>query len=402
MPTTNTLTDARCRAFKPADKQLKEFDGHGLFLAILPSGVKSWRMAYRFQGKQQTITFGPYPEVSLAQARAKRDEVRAILREGGDPMAARRARRAPAAAGITFREACEQYWETREDTTPRYRANVLRAFELHLWPDLGDKPIAAITRADVLAPLMRMDAAGKAEYARKTRMWAGLVFRWAAHHDLCVGDPVALIQPKIAFRPKPQAESFAALPLAEVPEFMQRLALEGELQSVLACRLLALTWVRTNELRFWRWEEIQGDTWVIPAKRMKMRREHVVPLSKQALALLDTLRARSRGTGYVFPAEHRDDRPISENAVLALINRIGYKGRTTGHGWRSIGSTWGYERGYPALVVEAQLAHQQESRVAAAYNRATYLPQRREMLQAFADWLDAAEAAPAVRHSPSA
>ncbi len=392
MPTTNTLTDARCRAIKPSDKTQKFFDGGGMFLAILPSGVKSWRMAYRFLGKQQTITFGPYPEVPLAQARAKRDEVRAILREGGDPMAARRARRAPAAAGITFREACEQYWETREDTTPRYRANVLRAFELHLWPDLGDKPIAAITRADVLAPLMRMDAAGKAEYTRKTRMWAGLVFRWAAHHDLCAGDPVALIQPKIAFRPKPQAESFAALPLAEVPEFMQRLALEGELQSVLACRLLALTWVRTNELRFWRWEEIQGDTWVIPAKRMKMRREHVVPLSKQALALLDILRARSRGTGYVFPAEHREDRPISENAVLALLARIGYKGRMTGHGLRTVASTWANENGWNPDAIERQLAHMPVDRVRAAYNAAQYLSIRASMLQAFADWLDASGA----------
>ena len=170
---------------------------------------------------------------------------------------------------------------------------------------------------------------------------------------------------------------------------MDRLALEGDLQSVLALRLLALTWVRTNELRFMRWDEVLGDTWIIPAGKMKRRREHVVPLSRQALALLETLKARAGSSPYVFPSDHRSDRPISENAVLALLARMGYRGRMTGHGFRTIASTWAHENGYLSDAIEMQLSHAPSNAIKAVYNRAQYLDQRRAMLQAWADWLTA-------------
>lgn len=181
--------------------------------------------------------------------------------------------------------------------------------------------------------------------------------------------------------------------------------MEGELQSVLACRLLAMTWVRTAELRMMEFTELDGAVWRIPAGKMKRKRDHLVPLPRQALALLGELRARSRGGKYVFPAEHRDDRPMSENAILALLARIGYRGRMTGHGWRTIASTWANEHGYNRDAIERQLAHAPDDKVRAAYNRAEYLPERTTMLQAWADWLDSCEQVDAGRaqggHAPA-
>ena len=381
---TNTLTDAQCRAAKPDAKAQKLFDGGGLHLFISPKGAKVWRLAYRLAGKPQTMSLGAYPAVSLAAARAKRDELKAQLREGADPAAPRKAQRS---SKTTFQAACVAYWQGRKDLTDQYRENALRGLELHLWPALGAKPIDAITREDLLAELQRMDAAGLHVYVRKVRMWSGQVFDQAVETGAAKINPAALIRPERAFGKAP-VQNFAAVPLSEVPELMQRLDLEGELQSALACRMLALTWVRTTELRQMEWSEIEGDLWRIPKARMKRGREHLVPLSSQALEILKKMRARNRGGRYVFEADHRSDRPMSENAVLYLLHRMGYKGRMTGHGWRSVASTWANERGHNPDAIERQLAHVPGDEVRAAYNRAAYLPERRAMLQAWANWLD--------------
>ena len=384
---TNTLTDARIRALKPdpAGKAQKHFDGHGLHLWVSAAGAKVWRLAYRVDGKPRTMSLGPYPEISLADARTKRDQARAKLREGVDPM---QERRAPPAAAITFSRACQEYWRGRKDLSAGYVANAQRALEMHLQPALGARPINQITRAELLAELARMDAAGRHVYVRKVRMWAAQVWDWAVEHGHAESNPASAIDSRKAFG-RAQVESFAALELAEVGPFLRRLALEADLQSVLACRLLAYTWARTGELRGMRWDEIDGATWRISAARMKRRRDHLVPLSRQALEVLQVLQARRRASGeYVFPSEHRADRPMSENAVLYLIHRLGYKGRMTGHGWRSVGSTWANEGGYNRDAIERQLAHAPDDKVRAAYNRAEYLPERAVMLQAWADWLD--------------
>jgi integrase len=381
---TNSLTDARCKGAKPTAKACKLFDGGGLYLFVTPAGAKVWRLSYRLAGKPKTMSFGPYPAVSLAQARILRDEAKAALREGSDPMAPRRASR----KGMTLADAVTTYWEGRMDVGNSYRTNALRGIGMHLLPALGTRNIADITRDDLLTQLNRMDAAGLHVYVRRVRMWVGQVFDWAIEQGLATLNPAALINPKKAFRHAP-VESFAALELREVPDFMARLALEHRLQSVLACLMLACTWVRTNELRNMLWSEIDGDTWLIPKGKMKRNRDHVVPLSRQALALLGELRARCRGSVYVFPGEHRLDRPMSENAVLYLIGRIGYGGRMTGHGWRSVASTWAHESGYASEAIEMQLSHAPENKVASVYNRSAYLEARRVMLQAFADWLEA-------------
>jgi integrase len=373
MPTTNKLTDNLCRKAPEG----KHFDGHGLYLSVAAER-RVWRMAYRIAGKPQTATFGPFPLVSLADARRKRDELRRLLVDGKDP------RPEPARHTPAWKDAVDAYWRGRKDVTDGYRDNAKRGLAMHL-KELDAIPIGAITREQLLAPLNRMDAAGKHVYVRRVRVWAAQVFDWAVEHGHRTDNPARSIQPEKAFGKAP-VESFAALSLDEVPAFMERIALEGELQSVLACKLLALTWARTGELRMMLWSEIDGDLWRIPEGKMKRRRDHLVPLSTQALKLLDKLAARSRGE-YVFPADHRADRPMSENAVLYLLHRMGYRGRMTGHGWRSIGSTWANEHGYTPDAIERQLAHAPEDKVRSVYNRAAYLPERRKMLQAWADFL---------------
>ncbi|UUM20958.1 integrase arm-type DNA-binding domain-containing protein [Mycoavidus sp. SF9855] len=381
---TNSLSDARCKAAKPTDKPFKLFDGGGLFLWVSPKGAKIWRTAYRIVGKQQTISFGPYPDVTLAEARAKRDELKAKLREGEDPSG-----KTEDAKPKLFKDVVSAYWEGREDVTPSYRSNALRGIEMHLYPTLKKEPINNITLDDLLNALRIMDAKGLHVYVRKVRMWVSQVFEWAVENRYVEENLAAKIKSEKAFG-KTRVKNFAAVDLREVPSLMSRLALEDQnLQSILACKLLALTWVRTTELRLMEWSEVNVEEriWRIPEGKMKRRKDHLVPLSKQALEILEKMKARSRGSKYVFAAEHRLDRPMSENAILYLLHRIGYKGKMTGHGWRSVGSTWANENGYNRDAIERQLAHSPEDKIRAVYNRAEYLPLRTEILQDWADWL---------------
>lgn len=376
----NTLTDADCRKATPNNGKLRKlFDGHGLFLAVLPSGNKVWRLAYRNAvGTQQTAVIGPYPLVGLKEARDRRDAIRLKLLDGVEL-------KPKTKPSITFDAAVAAYWAGRSDISDGYKANALRGLAMHLSPALGSKLVRDITRDDLMAALKPMDIAGLSVYVRRVRMWAGQVLDWAVQHEHCENNPASTINSKVAFSRKPR-QGFAALPIAEVHPFLERMALEDDIQSVLACKLLALTWTRTDELRRMTWVEIEGDIWRIPGKRMKKGREHLVPLSTQAQALLKEMKLRSRGSIYVFPNDRTGDRPMSENSILYLIHRIGYKGRMTGHGWRKVGSTWANEHEYNTDHIEMQLAHK-EGGVRGVYNSAEYLKQRRAMLQDFADWL---------------
>ncbi|MCR6477559.1 site-specific tyrosine recombinase [Variovorax phage VarioGold] len=379
---TNTLTDHLCKTAKPTAKDRKIFDGHGLYLFVSAKGAKVWRMAYRVDGKPKTKSLGDYPLLSLAEARVRCAELRKGLQAGVVPTTKKKR------AASTFWQDCEAFWNGRQDVSPDYRANALRGIELHLKPNLGDLATAEIDRGMLLAELNRMDAGGKFVYVRKVRMWVSQVFDWAVEQELASINPAELINPKKAFGRR-KVKNHASLELAEVHEFVRRLGFEKDLNSVLACKFLAYTWVRTNEMRMMKFDEVDGDTWLIGGERMKRDKDHIVPLSRQALEILEKMRARRRpGCDYVFPADHRIDRPISENGVLALIARLGYKGEMTGHGWRSIASTWANEEGYGADAIERQLAHSPEDKVRAAYNRAEYMRERRPMLQAWADWLE--------------
>lgn len=388
----NKLTDAQCRGFKPMDKAYKKSDGHGMYLFVTPSGSKVWRLGYRNEfGKEQVHVLGPYPLLSLSEARTKRDEIRLKLLNGDNI-------KSKPKKSITFSEAVNAYWLGQKDATGKltggrmnvsqgYRDNATRGLAMHLEPFIGNTPIAMITKEMVLDALMKLDAAEKFVYAKRIRVWAGQVFDWAVEHGHCAINPAAQIKPEKAFRSKP-VEHFPSLPLAELPDFLRRMSLEQDIQSVLAFRLLMLTWVRTKELRMMKWAQIEGATWRVPRGNMKMGREHLVPLSKQALAILQQLKMRSRGGDYVFPNDRRIDRPMSENSILYLIHRIGYKGRMTGHGCRSVASTWANEHEYNPDHVEMQLSHDDNDEVRGSYNNALYLKQRTVMMQAYADWVD--------------
>lgn len=380
MPTTNTLTDQKCKAAKPREKPYKVFDGHGLFLFVSPAGGKMWRMAYRLEGKPQTATIGNYPLVTLAEARAKRDEFRKTLL-GGEKPGIKLHKNTP-----TLWEASEAYWNGREDVSDSYRKNALRGIELHLVPALGTRSVATVTAKDLMVELMRLNAESKYVYLRKVRVWIGQVFDWAKAQGYRKDNPCAEIDPIKAFG-RAKVVSFAALEQNEVHGLMERMALEADIQSVLACKFMALTWLRTNELRLLEWGDIDGPLVRIPKGRMKRAKDHLVPLSRQALEILAVLRARSQGSKYVFPNDRRLDRPMSENSVLYLLHRIGYKGEMTGHGWRTVGSTWANERGMDDDAIERQLSHVPVDKTRAVYNRAKYLAMRRDMLSQWADWL---------------
>lgn len=377
---TNTLTDTKCKTAKPKEKGYKLFDGHGLYLMVTPAGGKLWRLTYRLNGKAQTVSMGAYPVLSLADARAKRDEMRLALLNGESLKASKKK------DTMTLSKACMEYWDTRKDITDRYRGNAINALNSHICHKLGDRLISEINRADILDALKVMDAAGLSVYVRKTRIWLSHVFDWAVEHEYCSINPCSLIDPKKAFSAT-KVESFAALELGEVHEFMRRLDFEGVILSAIACRMLALTWVRTKELRLMEWTEIDGDVWRIPAGKMKRRKDHMVPLPRQAIELLENLRARSRGSKYVFPNDRRLDRPMSENAVLYLIGRMGYGKRMTGHGFRTVASTWANENGFNPDAIERQLAHTPENKIRSVYNRAEFMDDRRKVVQAYADWL---------------
>lgn len=389
MPTINNLTDAKCRAAKPTEKARKIFDGGGLYLFVSPTGAKTWRLSYRVAGKPKTISFGPYPEVTLAQAREKRDAAKGALRSGVDPMSIKRPH--AGAQQLSFAEANLAYWATRKDLSDGYRKTAHRSIELHLCPVLGNRPLRSIERADLLAPLNVVDGLGMPILARRIRLWTSHLYDWAIEQDMASTNPAAAINPSKAFSRVKQGH-YAALGLRDLPDFLARLQMEKGTNRVLACRLLALTWARTNELRQMKWEQLEDDFWRVPAIAMKRGHYHLVPLSKQALEVIAILRDRRRGNQFVFPSEWRVDRPIAHNSILELIYRMGYKGRMTGHGWRAVGSTWANERGYNTDAIERQLAHAPDDRTRAAYNRAEYLDERRRMLQDWADYLDSLQA----------
>lgn len=387
MPTLNKLNDAQCRSAKPTDNARKLFDGGGLFLFVSTTGAKTWRLAYRLDGKPKTISFGPYPDVSLAQAREERHRVKADLRGGIDPMGKRRAA-TNRDTSISLGKAAELYWGQRKDVSDSYRKNAVRAIERYLVPSLGKKPLGQVTKADLLQALNVIDAAGRHVYVRKVRVWISHVFEWGVEQGYAQSNPALQIRPDKAFGIS-KTRHQAALEARDIPDFLARLSFEKDLNSVIACKLLALTWVRTNELRRMTWDQIEGDIWRLPPSAMKSDEYHLVPLSRQACVLIETMRRRCRGSRYVFPNEADQHKPMSENSVLYLIYRIGYKGRMTGHGWRAVASTWANEQGFNIDAIERQLAHAPRDKTRAAYNRAAYLSERKRLMQCWADWLDA-------------
>jgi len=390
-----SLSDAQVRNAKPKTKPYKLADGEGLFLVIMPSGSKYWRLRYFFAGKEKLLALGVYPEINLADARERRAQARKVLAAGSDPSEAKKEakRQATLRSSNAFEVVAREWLEKREhEWAPSHACRQRAQIEKHILPKLGKRPIAEITAPEVLAMLRVIEEKGVLDTAGRMMQVTGQIFMYAIATGRAERNPVPDLRGALK-RPVVKHHSF--LTENELPDYLKKLAAyDGSPQTRLALRLLLLTFVRTNELRGALWTEIDWDKkeWRIPADRMKMKQLHIVPLSKQAISVLRELQKCSGNREYVFPNEHNPTTFMSENTMLYALYRMGYHSRATGHGFRSTASTILNENGFRPDLIERQLAHSERNNVRAAYNHAQYLPERRQMMQWWADYLDSAAA----------
>ena len=388
------LSDAACRAAKPADKPYKISDAGGLHLLVEKNGSRLWRQAYRFDGKQKLIALGAYPAVSLADARSARDANKALLAKGVDPSAQRKLDRGAAriARTNTFRIVADELivkFEAEGDDP--------NTIEKKKWliglvaGDIGDRPIAEIAAPELLDALRKIERRGRYETARRARSLAGRVFRYAIATGRAERDPSgdlvgALISPKVQHRAAitdPKAVGALMRAIDDV---------DGQVTTRAALQLIALTFVRPGELRHAEWKEfdVDGAVWVIPAEKMKMDRQHKVPLSRQAIAIIKQLREVTGSSPYLFPQIRSWHRPISDGTLNAALRRLGYdKTQMTAHGFRAMASTLLNESGkWNPDAIERALAHGDTDKVRAAYHRGAHWKERVEMAQWWSDYLD--------------
>jgi integrase len=389
------LTDVKVRKAKPDDTAYRLWDGDGLYLEVSPSGGKLWRFKYRFNGKEKLLALGKWNVVSLAEARDGRHDAKRLLARGIDPGVQRKDQKRDARdrAANSF-EAVAREWYAKQLTVwvPSHATDVMRRLERNLFPDLGGRPIAEITAPELLAAVRKIEDRGAHDLAHRVLQVASQVFRYGVATGRCDRDPGPDLRG--ALTPH-KAKNQAAVKPDELPALLRAIFdydKIGDRQTAVALRLLALTFVRTGELIGARWSEFRLDdknpVWIIPAERMKMRNEHVVPLSTQSLTVLHELRALAGKSDYLVPGRNGDV-PISNNTMLFALYRLGYKRRMTGHGFRAVASTILNESGFRPDVIERQLAHCERNDVRGAYNRAEYLAERTRMMQQYADMIDA-------------
>jgi integrase len=390
-----SLSDSKARNAKPRSKPYKITDGGGLFLFITPAGGKYWRLKYFFAGKEKLLALGVYPEVTLADARERRAQARKLLAAGNDPAEAKKeARRLTALKNDNLFETVAREWfEQRKHEWASASADTMLArLERHILPKLGRRPIADITPPEVLAVLRVVEDRGTLETARRVMQICGKIFMYGIATGRAERNPVPDLRGALK---TPVVTHYSFLKASDLPSYLNKLdSYDGGLLTRLALRLLLLTFVRTSELRGAQWTEIDWKKaqWRIPPERMKMKELHIVPLSRQAIAVLRELQALSGDRRFIFPNLHNPFAYMSENTMLYALYRMGYHSRTTGHGFRSTASTILNEHGFRADVIERQLAHSERNAVRAAYNHAQYLPERRKMMQWWADYLDQAAA----------
>jgi integrase len=386
-----SLSDAKVRNAKSGSKPYKIADGEGLFLLIVPSGSKYWRLKYFFADKEKLLALGVYPEITLSDAREQRAQARKALAAGSDPAEARKeAKRLATLRNANAFETVAREWfdKRKHEWAPASAKTTLARLERHILPKLGARPIAGIAAPEVLAMLRVIEETGALETAHRVMQICAQIFMYAIATGRAERNPVPDLRGALK---TPVVKHYSFLKAADLPLFLKKLeSYDGRPQTKLALRLLVLTFVRTKELRGAEWPEIDWDNaeWRIPADRMKMRELHIVPLSRQALATLRELQKLSGNRQYIFPNEHNPGTFMSENTMLFALYRMGYHSRTTGHGFRSTASTILNEHDFRADLIERQLAHSERNAVRAAYNHAQYLPQRRKMMQWWADYLD--------------
>lgn len=390
------LSDLKCRNAKQQPRAQKLSDGGGLYLLVNADGSKYWRLAYRWQSKQRTLALGVYPTVSLTDARAARDEAKRNLASGIDPSQIKRERKRTAriASENTFEAVAREWHENwKSARTPYYAWQILRRLEADVFPEIGRRPIAELEPPELLDMLRKVEKRGVNETARRLKQLVGQVFRFAIVTGRAKRDPSADLKDALKATGEPQRHR--AMPVTDLPHFLRELeTYGGELQTKLALKLVTLTFLRTTELRAGKWKELENldktsPQWRVPAERMKMRLEHLVPLSDQAVLVLKELQVLAGRSEYIFPSASKES-CMSSNTMLYALYRMGYHGRATTHGFRSVASTILNESNlFNRDWIERQLAHVERNEVRRAYNTAEWMPDRRKMMQWWADFLSA-------------
>ncbi|HIE1344645.1 tyrosine-type recombinase/integrase [Serratia ureilytica] len=391
---------------KPKDKTYKMADGGGLYLEITAKGSKYWRMKYRRPNdkKEDRLAFGVWPTVTLAEARGKRDEAKRLLVQGVDPKAEQKEAQAETAGAYTFETIAREWHISNKRWSEDHRSRVLRYLELHIFPYIGAADIRGLKTSHLLAPIKVVDATGKHDVAQRLQQRVTAIMRFAVQNDYIDSNPAVDMAGALTIT---KARHYPALPPHRFPEFLARLdAYRGRQMTRIAVELSLLTFVRSSEMRFARWDEFDFDKacWRIPAKRkeiegvryshrgMKMKEEHIVPLSRQALSLLERLKQLSGDNERLFPGDHDPKKVMSENTVNNALRAMGYDTKTEvcGHGFRTMARGALGESGlWSDDAIERQLSHSERNNVRAAYiHTSEHLDERRLMIQWWADFLD--------------
>lgn len=397
------LTDIKIKAAKPTKKPLKLFDGGGLFLLVTPTGGKLWRLKYRFGGTEKLLTLGAYPQTSLTEARQRRTDARSLLDKGVDPGAVKKAQRAAETEDSETFEVIAREWHGKFSPTwaAGHADKIIRRLELYIFPWIGSKPIRSITPPELLSCLRRLEEKGTLDTAHRAKQNCGQVFRYAIATGRAERDPTPDLRGAL---PAIQKQHYAAITDPEEVGALLRAidGYKGGFITLCALKLAPLFFLRPGELRQAEWAEIDLDKgeWNVPIERLKLRvtektrrkgEFHLVPLAEQAVAVLRELHSLTGASKYVFPSTRTDTRPMSNNTVNAALRRLGYDTKTemTGHGFRAMARTILDEVLHVRPeIVEHQLAHAVRDPLGRAYNRTTHLPERKKMMQAWADYLD--------------
>lgn len=385
------LTDVKIKALKPKDKLYAVSDEKGLYLEVSTTGGKWWRFKYRFDGKQKRLSVGTYPDTGLKQAREQRDELRKMVANGVDPSDIRKAEKLSNAGQLSFEfVAREWHQKFRHRWSEKYALNTINRLEREVFPFIGSKNINDIKAPELLAVLRRMESRGILETAHRVHQKCGQIFRYAVATGRAERDPSTDL--KGALPPVKVKHHASIIEPQQIGGLLRAMnGYSGSFVTICALRLAPLVFVRPGELRHAEWTEfdLEKAEWRIPAEKMKMASVHIVPLSKQALSVIEALKPLTGSGKYLFPSIRTNTRPMSENTVNGALRRLGYTGdEMVGHGFRSMASTILNEQGWNRDAIERQLAHSERDGVRAAYNYAEYLAERKRMMQSWADYLD--------------
>ena len=387
------LTDTKIRNLKPKERQYKVSDGKNLFLVITPNGAKYWRYKYIFNGKEKSLAIGVYPNITLSQARERRNEAKQQLANGNDPSFIKQTiqNNKKQAAQNSF-ETIAREWHVKFSTkwTKGHAITIISRLEKNIFPWIGNRPISEITSIELLKLMHKIESRGARELTHRILQTCGQIFRYAIITVRAEVDPSAAL--KGALEPVQTKHHASITNPEEIGKLLRAINdYKGYLVTKCALKLAPLVFVRPGELRKAEWSEFNFDTaeWRIPDIKMKMKSLHIVPLSTQAIAILRELYPLTGDGKYVFPGIVNSYRPMSENTITCALRRLGYtSNEMTAHGFRSMACTLLNEQGWNRDVIERQLAHSERNKVRAAYNYAEYLPERRKMMQEWADYLE--------------